>query len=175
MSGLQRAIAIDPAFAMAGQSAQGHDPAIQPADHFLIAGVVVGKHDAHHPIPVDIPSWYAKPFYERVLGSWFEKTDELEDAESFLRFVETRGFQAIFHGHKHIPRIGFTPVLKVPIFGCGSSVGKVITDKKDTFISINTYRYNVEKRILSGRLLAERLAGEGLSELTRHEVICRKT
>ena len=38
----------------------------------------------HHPIPVDKPEWYAQPFYERLLGRWFERTDDLEDADLFL-------------------------------------------------------------------------------------------
>lgn len=129
----------------------------------------------HHPVPVERPHWYARPFYERVIGSRFEKTEALEDADHFLRFIEKRNVRAVFHGHKHIPRIvtAFESEHGIPVFGCGSSVGKVMTTDKDTFMSINVYNYDASKNQLSGRLLAERMPGEGLSEITRHEVVYR--
>lgn len=74
----------------------------------------------HHPIAVRVPDWYARPFYERVLGRAFEKTDELEDANAFVEFVEARQMAAILHGHKHIPRLDVTPG-GVPVIGCGST------------------------------------------------------
>ena len=90
----------------------------------------------HHPTPVERPEWYSRPFYERFLGDYFEKTDELEDAKTFIAFCEQRRFSAIMHGHKHIPRFSRTTG-GIPIFGCGSSVGKVATKSGDGLISVN--------------------------------------
>lgn len=125
----------------------------------------------HHPIPVERPSWYVQPFYERIFGQWFEKTDALEDAELFMRFNGRRGAKAILHGHKHIPRIDKCPVTNIPIFGCGSTVGKVATDDRSTYMSINVISVDTSTGSLSARLLAERIPGEGLSEQKRHEAV----
>jgi hypothetical protein len=126
----------------------------------------------HHPMPVELPEWYSRPFYERVLGKAFEKTDALEDAKSFLSFVEGRGFAAVLHGHKHIPRIGKTPEAGLPIYGCGSSVGKVPSrDSSSTYMSVNVVTIDKGTGRLSGRLLAERIPGAGLKEEKRHEVV----
>jgi 3',5'-cyclic AMP phosphodiesterase CpdA len=138
-----------------------------PAD-CTVVGVV-----HHHPTPVERPEWYLQPFYERVFGGKFDKTDELEDAENFVRYVEARSFAAILHGHKHIPRIDKTPKKKVPIYGCGSSVGKVQTKDGTTYISLNVVTIDQGANMISGRLLAERVAGAGLVEERRHEVIHR--
>ncbi len=124
----------------------------------------------HHPIPVQIPDWYARPFYERVLGTAFEKTDELEDAADFVAFVEQRHFAAILHGHKHIPRLDATPK-GIPVIGCGSTVGKVGTRDKRPFMSINLLTINKSNGKLSARLLAERIAGGGLDEYKSHEIV----
>jgi len=124
----------------------------------------------HHPIPVKIPDWYAQPFYERVLGSFYEKTDDLEDAGQFLSFVEQRRFAAILHGHKHIPRLDKTSG-GIPVIGCGSSVGKVKTNDKGTFMSINLLTLNTSTKVLSARLLAERVAGGGLGQYKSHEIV----
>ena len=70
------------------------------------------------------PDWYKKPFYEQFRGSLFERTDELQDADTFLDFARQRSFTAVMHGHKHIPRLDMAPG-DIPVFGCGSSVGKV--------------------------------------------------
>ena len=136
-----------------------------------------GRHDYiviaalhHHPIPVQVPDWYARPFYERVLGATFESTDELEDASDFVAFVEERQCAAVLHGHKHIPRFDSTPK-GIPVIGCGSTVGKVRTRDKRPFMSINLLTINRSNSKLSARLLAERIAGGGLGEYTSHEIV----
>ncbi len=124
----------------------------------------------HHPVPVAVPDWYARPFYEKWLGGAFEKTDSLEDADDFLAFVENRGFGCVIHGHKHIPHIGQSKA-GVPIYGCGSSVGKVDTIDKRPYMSLNLISYNLDTNRLSARLLAERVAGGGLVEDRRTEIL----
>jgi 3',5'-cyclic AMP phosphodiesterase CpdA len=125
----------------------------------------------HHPIPVEVPPWYVRPFYERILGDWFEKTEALEDASAFMRFHARRGVSAILHGHKHIPRIDKCPETGIPVYGCGSTVGKVSTDDRSTFMSINVISVDTSTSSLTARLLAERIPGEGLTEQKRHEAI----
>jgi Calcineurin-like phosphoesterase len=124
----------------------------------------------HHPIPVELPDWYARPFYERVIGGFSERTDELEDSDQFISFVEERRFAAVLHGHKHIPRLDPTPG-GIPVIGCGSSVGKVRTRDKGTFMSINLLTLNTATRTLSARLMAERVAGGGLGQYKAHEIV----
>lgn len=124
----------------------------------------------HHPIPVSLPDWYRLPFYERVLGGAFDATDELEDAADFVAFVEQRQCAAVLHGHKHIPRLDQTPA-GIPVIGCGSSVGKVKTSDKRPFMSINLLTINRSTGTLSARLLAERIAGGGMSDYKSHEIV----
>ena len=124
----------------------------------------------HHPVPVAVPDWYARPFYEKLLAGAFEKTDALEDADDFLEFVENRGFGCVIHGHKHIPHIGKSKG-GVPIYGCGSSVGKVDTIDKRPYMSLNLISYNLDNNRLSARLLGERVAGGGLVEDQRTEIL----
>jgi predicted MPP superfamily phosphohydrolase len=126
----------------------------------------------HHPIPVERPDWYVQPFYERVLGRTFETTESLEDASAFLAFTESRRVSAILHGHKHIPRADKTAA-DIPVFGCGSTVGKVPTSDGRPYMSINVITIDPANRKLSGRLLAERIPGGGLKEEKRHEVLAR--
>jgi len=125
----------------------------------------------HHPIRVEQPDWYVRPFYEKVFGQWFEKTDELEDAANFMQFSSRRGFAAILHGHKHIPRVKECPETGIAVFGCGSTVGKVSTVDRSTYMSINVISIDRSTASLSGRLLAERIPGEGYQEERRHEVV----
>lgn len=125
----------------------------------------------HHPLPVERPDWHARRFYEKILGDSFEMTVALEDAEDFVNFVESRRFAAVVHGHKHIPRIATTAKGKIPIFGCGSSVGKVETSDRKPYLSINIVSFEPETRRITCRLLAERMPGAGLFEDARHEVI----
>jgi len=131
--------------------------------------VVAALH--HHPIPVTVPDWYARPFYEKIFGDSFDRTEELEDANDFIAFVEQRRCAAILHGHKHIPRIDHTPQ-GIPVIGCGSTVGKVKTRDKRPFMSINLLTIDTAKRKLSARLLAERIPGAGAVEYQAHEIIC---
>lgn len=124
----------------------------------------------HHPVPVAVPDWYARPFYEKWLRGAFEETDSLDDAQDFLAFVENRRFGCVIHGHKHIPHIGASNG-GVPIYGCGSSVGKVDTVDKRPYMSLNLISYNLDNNRLSARLLAERVAGGGLVEDRRTEIL----
>ena len=77
----------------------------------------------------------------------------------------------LVHGHKHIPRIAETPEEGIPIYGCGSSVGKVSTQDNTLYMSINIVTIDGETGQLSGRLLAERIPGGGLKEHKHHEVV----
>ncbi|HVM60957.1 MAG TPA: metallophosphoesterase [Verrucomicrobiae bacterium] len=125
----------------------------------------------HHPIPVVKPAWRVQPFYERVLGSVFEKTVALKDAKAFLEFAEQRRMAAVLHGHKHIPRIDFHGDKRLPIIGCGSTVGKVATVNAGTYMSINVISCDTTRRRLSARLLAERIPGGGLVQEKTHEIV----
>ena len=128
----------------------------------------------HHPTPVDLPEWYGRrPFYERLLGGTFERTLELEDADSFLGFCQVRGLTAVLHGHKHIPRVESHYPSGVTIFGCGSSVGKVPTNDARTYMSMNLVSIDPNRRKIVGRCLAERVPGGGLAEEKRHELVTR--
>lgn len=127
----------------------------------------------HHPIPVKEPAWYQKPFYERILGSIFPKTEELKDSKAFVKFVENRGVAAVLHGHKHIPRVDHTAGKRIQIIGCGSSVGKVLTKDKGTYMSINVISMDPLTNNPTCRLLAERIVGGGLSEDKHHEIISK--
>jgi hypothetical protein len=124
----------------------------------------------HHPVPVARPDWVAQPFYQRLLGSNFEKTEELEDSSSFVSFVDQRRFRFLVHGHKHIPHIAATPG-GTPVFGCGSSVGKIGTADGSIYMSVNVITFDAISGRLTARLLAERIAGGGLIEQKRHELI----
>jgi 3',5'-cyclic AMP phosphodiesterase CpdA len=126
----------------------------------------------HHPTPVDVPDWYVRPFYERILGGSFEKTDELEDAEGVMSFLRCRRVSAVLHGHKHIPRASISGEGPA-VFGCGSSVGKVSTKDGGTYMSINIVSIEGSSGLVTGRLLAERVPGGGMTEEKRHEVVLR--
>lgn len=125
----------------------------------------------HHPIPVERPNWYLQDLVERMMGKWFEATEALEDAASFMRFSQRRGVTAILHGHKHIPRMDLCPETRIPVIGCGSTVGKVPTRDRSTYMSINVISIDTSSSSMSARLLAERIPGEGLTEQKRHEAI----
>jgi predicted MPP superfamily phosphohydrolase len=133
---------------------------------FTLVGVL-----HHHPLPVERPDWHARKFYEKILGDSFEKTVILEDADDFVNFVESRRFGAVMHGHKHIPRIAVTPNGEIPVFGCGSSVGKVDTVDRKPYLSINVLSFEPDTKRITCRLLAERMPGAGLFEDARHEVV----
>jgi 3',5'-cyclic AMP phosphodiesterase CpdA len=125
----------------------------------------------HHPVPIALPEWYSRPFYERLFGKKFDKTDELVDAAKFSAFVESRRFRCVLHGHKHIPHI--SAANNVPVFGCGSSVGKVDTKDGNPYMSVNVITLDTESGNMTARLLAERIPGGGLQEEKRHEMVSR--
>ena len=128
----------------------------------------------HHPLPLPPPSWVVAPWYERWLGDSFEQTELLADATEFVDFVEAVSMTAVLHGHKHIPRIAKTQNKGIPVFGCGSSVGKITTNSRGrTCISINLLTLDPTTKFLTGRLLVEETIGQGLFTLGRHSVIYR--
>jgi len=142
------------------------------ADHkdFAIVGVL-----HHHPLPVEMPDWITRPFYERLIGDSFDKTTVLEDADAFVQYAEAIEMAAVLHGHEHIPRIAETPSIRIPVFGCGSSVGKVRTKNvNETCISINVITLDAAKQHLTGRVLAERVVGGGLAPFYRHAMVYRR-
>ena len=126
----------------------------------------------HHPVPVDVPDWYARPFYERILGSAFEKTDALEDADAFMQFAQGRRFAALLHGHKHIPRAHIHR--DIAIIGCGSSVGKVSTTDGNPYMSVNVVSVDHNRQHMTARIMGERIPGGGLVEQQRHEIVLRR-
>ena len=113
----------------------------------------------HHPLKMDLPEWYVRPFYERIFGSWFGITDKLVDAEIFVDFVENHDMGLVVHGHKHIPKISETPNKHIPIFACGSSVGKIKRKSRKTYLSLNVLTIDTRARRVTGRLLAQPLGG----------------
>ncbi len=127
----------------------------------------------HHPMPVRNPGWLKIPFYARWLGRFFERTVELKDARQFRQFVTERSMRAVLHGHKHVPREGLlSKESAIPVFGCGSSVGKIKTRDGGPYISINVVTIDPAANKLVGRLLIEKFAGAGFEE-ERHERILR--
>jgi hypothetical protein len=125
----------------------------------------------HHPTPVERPEWYAAPFYERILGSAFERTDALEDAASFMQFVGEQRFAAVLHGHKHVPRLVKHEASGATIVGCGSSVGKIATRDGTPYLSVNLLTIDRAHQRLSARLLASRAAGGRLQEQSAHQIV----
>lgn len=126
----------------------------------------------HHPIPVEHPSWYRKKWYERLLGSKFEKTEALEDADLFLSWLSTRGVPAVLHGHKHIPR--FDKHQDIAVIGCGSTVGKVETlARGQTYMSLNVLTIDRARGLIGCRLRAERIPGAGLEADEGHELVMK--
>ncbi len=129
----------------------------------------------HHPVPVSNPNWLRVPFYQKWLGKLFERTVELRDSPEFCEFAIHRAMAAILHGHKHIPRVDkLGRRSNIPVFGCGSTVGKVLTKGRGTYMSINIVSIDNATGQLSGRLLVERIPGAGLVEEKRHERVFRK-
>ena len=128
----------------------------------------------HHPTPVEIPEWYVNRWYQRWMGSLFEKTIELKNAEVFLNWCSTRGVAAILHGHKHIPRVDLKD--QMAIIGCGSTVGKVETATRgQTYMAINLLQVDVHRRRISCRVRVERVVGGGLTDIESHEILYRNS
>lgn len=124
----------------------------------------------HHPMPVEKPSWYKKAWYERLLGDFFSKTEELEDAGTFLDWSRAKRIKGILHGHKHIPRLDQHDGIMV--IGCGSTVGKVETiNPNRTYMSLNVVTVDTEAGRISCRLRAERIPGAGLDSEESHELV----
>lgn len=124
----------------------------------------------HHPIPVAHPSWLKQPWYERVLGKNFEKTDALENSEQFMSWLQSRRIGLVLHGHKHIPRVETHGAMT--IVGCGSSVGKVETVQAgNTYMSMNVVTVDATRGRISCRLRAERIPGGGMNSGEQHEAI----
>jgi len=134
-------------------------------DYSLLAAI------HHHPIPVERPEWHHAPFYERLLGKWFEETECLEDSAAFLDFAANQEVKAILHGHKHIPRLARTPGSKIPVVGCGSSVGKVQTVDGNPLMSLNVVTVDHSTGQLAARLLASETAGGRLGEYSTSQAV----
>ena len=82
---------------------------------------------------------------------------------------------AVLHGHEHIPWIGETRNAAIPVFGCGSSVGKIkAKNLGETCISLNVITLDPQKQHLTGKVLVERVLGGGLSLYNRHAMIYRR-
>ncbi|TGM41703.1 metallophosphoesterase [Leptospira biflexa] len=123
----------------------------------------------HHPIPVEIPDWYRKSWYERIFGNKFEKSEELEDSIPFLAWIKARNIKIILHGHKHIPRVDIHD--DINIIGCGSSTGKIDSSETgETFISMNLITIDRNRKSISCRLKAERIPGGGINSVSSHEL-----
>ncbi len=126
----------------------------------------------HHPISVDHPAWYGKKWYEKLMGSRWEKTEALEDAKLLLRWLETRRIPVVLHGHKHIPR--FDKHRDLAVIGCGSTVGKVdVLDRGQTYMSLNLLTIDRGRGAIGVRLRAERIPGAGLEAEESHEIILK--
>lgn len=123
----------------------------------------------HHPVEIENPSWYAKEWYESLLGTkQFEKTMKLVDAELFLEWIQNRGIKYVLHGHKHIPKI--QKHQDITIIASGSSTGSVKhQDKGKTFLSYNLIKYDIEtQQPVSISIIAEEIIGAGTKNMLLH-------
>jgi len=123
----------------------------------------------HHPKEIENPAWYAKDWYEAILGyKTFEKTMKLVDSELFLDWINARGIKLILHGHKHIPKI--QEHKNITIVAAGSSSGSV-KHKEDgkTFLTYNLIKYDVQNRKpVSCSIIAEEIIGAGTKNMLLH-------
>lgn len=116
----------------------------------------------HHPLEIDNPEWYAKEWYEALLGTrGYEKTMKLVDSDIFLEWLKKREIKLALHGHKHIPKIQSTEDLV--IVAAGSLTGCIKhVDQKKTYLSYNLIKYDTEnKKPVSCSIFAEDLIGSG--------------
>lgn len=123
----------------------------------------------HHPKEIDNPSWYAKNWYETLLGKKsFEKTMKLVDADLFLEWIEHRGIKTVLHGHKHIPKIHNHK--DVTIIAAGSSSGSVKHQEKGkTFLTYNLIKYDIKNnQPISCSIIAEEIIGAGTKNMLLH-------
>jgi 3',5'-cyclic AMP phosphodiesterase CpdA len=116
----------------------------------------------HHPLPVEQEEWQQIPFLQRMFRKIHEPTVAFENGRDFLRFARARSFIAVLHGHKHVPRIVCCPDTKMPVFGCGSSVGKIETADGSIRLSINLVTIDRDSLTMTCRLLMETEPGWGL-------------
>lgn len=116
----------------------------------------------HHPLEIDNPSWYAKEWYEALLGTkGYEKTMKLVDSDIFIEWLQNRNIKLALHGHKHIPKIQSKDDLV--IVAAGSLTGCIKhVDQKKTYLSYNLIKYDTENRKpVSCSIFAEDLIGSG--------------
>lgn len=123
----------------------------------------------HHPMEIENPNWYAKEWYESLLGTkHLEKTMKLVDAELFLEWIQNRGIKYVLHGHKHIPKI--QKHQDITIIASGSSTGSVKhQDKGKTFLSYNLIKYDIDtQQPVSISIIAEEIIGAGTKNMLLH-------
>lgn len=125
----------------------------------------------HHPKVIENPDWYARDWYESLLGTLkFDKTMKLIDADLFLEWIQKRGIKYILHGHKHIPKIqkhnGIT------IIAAGSSSGSVRhKEEGKTYLSYNLIKYDIENRQpVSCSIMVEEIIGAGTKNMLVHKI-----
>lgn len=116
----------------------------------------------HHPLGIDNPDWYAKEWYEALLGTkGYEKTMKLVDSDIFIEWLNKRNIKLALHGHKHIPKIQNKDSLIVVAAGSLTGCVKHV-DQNKTYLSYNLIKYDIEnKRPVSCSIFAEDLIGSG--------------
>lgn len=124
----------------------------------------------HHPKGIDEPNWYAKEWYEAILGNQYEATMKLIDADYFLKWMNQRGIQYVLHGHKHIPYV--QQHNEITIVGAGSTTGSVKCKEKDkTYISYNLIKYDVqERRPVAVIICYEEILGAGTKSMLAYSM-----
>jgi len=123
----------------------------------------------HHPMEIENPSWYAKDWYESLLGTnKFEKTMKLVDAELFLEWIQNRGIKYVLHGHKHIPKI--QKHNDITVVAAGSTTGSIKhQDKGKTYLSYNLIKYDIDtQQPVSISIIAEEIIGAGTKNMLLH-------
>ena len=123
----------------------------------------------HHPVEIQNPKWYAKEWYEAILGPrLYEETMKLIDSDLFLEWIQQRGVKYILHGHKHIPSINECE--DITIISSGSTTGCVKhQDKGKTFLSYNLIKYDMDiKKPVSVTIIAEEIIGAGTKNVLSH-------
>ena len=123
----------------------------------------------HHPMEIENPDWYAKEWYESLLGTKiFEKTMKLVDAELFLEWIQSRGIKYVLHGHKHIPKIQRHQ--DITVIAAGSATGSIKhQDKGKTYLSYNLIKYDIDtQQPVSISIIAEEIIGAGTKNMLLH-------
>lgn len=123
----------------------------------------------HHPLEIENPKWYAKDWYESLLGTkGFEKTMKLVDADLFLEWIEKREIKYVLHGHKHIPKI--QKHKDITVVASGSSTGSVKHQEKGkTYLSYNLIKYDIDaQQPVSISIIAEEIIGAGTKNMLLH-------